>query len=82
MRKFLYFSAPWCGPCKMFSPLMEEIGQTYTVEKINVDENQELTNKYNVRGVPTVILVENDVELWKTVGVTSKTTLTEAYDRF
>jgi thioredoxin 1 len=66
----------------MFSPLMEEIGQTYTVEKINVDENQELTNKYNVRGVPTVILVENDVELWKTVGVTSKTTLTEAYDRF
>jgi thioredoxin 1 len=66
----------------MFSPLMEEIGQIYTVEKINVGENQELTNKYNVRGVPTVILVENDVELWKTVGVTSKTTLTEAYDRF
>ena len=82
MKKFLYFSAPWCGPCKMFSPLMEEIGQIYTVEKINVGENQELTNKYNVRGVPTVILVENDVELWKTVGVTSKTTLTEAYDRF
>ena len=79
MRKFLYFSAPWCGPCKMFSPLMEDISATMAVEKINVDENQELASKYNVRSVPTVILLENDVEIWKTVGVTSKDTLTEAY---
>ena len=79
MRKFLYFSAPWCGPCKMFSPVMEDISETMTVEKINVDENQDLASKYNVRSVPTVILLENDVEIWKTVGVTSKDKLTEAY---
>ena len=37
MKKFLYFSAPWCGPCKQLGPIMEEVGQQITVQKVNVD---------------------------------------------
>lgn len=80
MRKFLYFSAPWCGPCKMFGPVMEELSTTMNVEKINVDENQDLSTKYNIRGVPTVVLIENDEEVWRSVGITSKVKLEEAYN--
>lgn len=79
-KKFLYFSAPWCGPCKMFGPVMDELSETMTVEKINVDENQELSSQYNIRSVPTVVLIENDAEVWRTVGVTPKTKLIEVYN--
>lgn len=68
--KFLYFSAPWCGPCKMLGPTMEKVGQKHQVDKINVDENQELSAEFNVRSVPTVILVdESNNELERLVGV-------------
>ena len=80
MKKFLYFSAPWCGPCKMFGPVMDELSATMNVEKINVDENQDLSTKYNIRGVPTVVLLEDDTEIWRNVGVTSKVKLEEAYN--
>ena len=80
MKKFLYFSATWCGPCKMFGPVMDKLSATMNVEKINVDENQDLSTKYNVRGVPTVILVEGDTEIWRQVGITSKVKLEEAYN--
>lgn len=68
--KFLYFSAPWCGPCKMLGPVMEKVGQKHTVEKINVDENSELSNQFGVRSIPTVILVdESNKELERLIGV-------------
>jgi thioredoxin 1 len=79
-KKFLYFSAEWCGPCKTFGPVMDELSKTISVEKINVNENTELSNQYNIRSVPTVVLVENGTELWRTVGVTPKTQLIEAYN--
>lgn len=43
--RYLYFSAPWCGPCRMFGPIMEQLSKEITVEKINVDENQGLSYK-------------------------------------
>lgn len=67
--KYIYFSAPWCGPCKMLAPKMEIVAEQITVEKINVDENQELTQKFGIRNVPTVILVDSeDKELERIVG--------------
>lgn len=70
LMKFLYFSAPWCGPCRTLGPTMEKIGQKYSVEKINVDENQELSAEFGVRSIPTVILVdESNKELERLVGV-------------
>ena len=57
--KYLYFSAPWCGPCKMFGPTVMERVSTkgINVQKINVDENQDLAMQYSVRSIPTVVLV-------------------------
>lgn len=78
------FWAPWCGPCKMIAPLLEEIARDYQgrvkVVKVNVDENQEMPAKYGVRGIPTLILFkEGDVAATK-VGALSKPQLSAFLD--
>jgi thioredoxin 1 len=49
MKKILYFSAAWCGPCKQFGPVMEQVGQSVRVEKVDVDKLPDLAQAYNVR---------------------------------
>ena len=73
------FWAPWCGPCKMISPVLDEIArenaETLRVAKVNVDDNQELAAKFGVRGIPTLLIFKGG-ELKETiVGMTSKKTL-------
>ena len=81
--KYLYFSAPWCGPCKMFGPVMERVSTKVNVQKVNVDENQDLAMRYSVRSVPTVILVDNTgKEYARQVGVQSENMLLEQYNNF
>lgn len=78
--KYLYFSAPWCGPCRMFGPVMDKVGTQVTVEKINIDENQEMSSKYSVRSIPTTILVnESGEELFRQIGANSEHVMIEAY---
>lgn len=68
--KYLYFSAPWCGPCKQLAPKMELVAEKVTVEKILVDTDTETTQKYGIRNIPTVILIdENGNELERFLGV-------------
>lgn len=68
--KYLYFSAPWCGPCKLLAPKMEQVANEVTVEKILVDEAPEITKEYNVRNIPTVVLVSDaGKEIERFVGV-------------
>jgi thioredoxin 1 len=69
--KYLYFSAPWCGPCKMLAPKMQLVADTdITVEKILVDSDTETTQKYGIRNIPTVVLIdENGTEIERFVGV-------------
>lgn len=50
------FWAPWCGPCQMLTPVMEELSATVKVVKVNVDEEPELSSQYNVSSIPTVII--------------------------
>lgn len=69
MRKYLYFSANWCQPCKQLGPIMESVSKQVPVEKIDVDANPKLAQQYSVRSIPTVVLVENNRELKRTVGV-------------
>ena len=56
------FWAPWCGPCKMIAPVLEDVAAEYAgkvkVVKLNVDENTETAPKYNVRGIPTLLIVK------------------------
>jgi thioredoxin 1 len=68
--KYLYFSAPWCGPCKQLAPKMELVAESVTVEKILVDSDAETTEKYGIRNIPTVLLIdENGTELERFVGI-------------
>jgi len=81
MKKILYFSAPWCGPCKQFAPIMEQIGQTVPVEKINVDEQSDLAATYGIRNVPTVLILKDGQVAQKFVGVQPPNLILESYNR-
>lgn len=70
------FFATWCGPCKTLAPILKQVkdnlGERITILKIDVDKNQQLASKYQVRGVPTMILFQNGKQLWRQSGVMSK----------
>ena len=69
------FWAPWCGPCKMVAPILNEIAETETdivIGKVNVDHNQDLAKKYKVRNIPTMLIFKNGAEVGRIVGVKSK----------
>lgn len=74
MRRVLYFTAEWCGPCRMFGPIVSEFPG---VEKIDVDTRNDLARQYNVRNIPTIIIVENDFEIKRHVGATTKEILNQ-----
>ncbi|AMC34877.1 thioredoxin TrxA [Iodobacter arcticus] len=76
--------AEWCGPCKMITPILEEVGAEYAgrlkVTKLNIDENQATPPKYGIRGIPTLMLfVGGEVKATK-VGALSKSQLTAFLD--
>ena len=81
MKKFIYFSAVWCGPCKMLGPVMEEIAsEGYSVQKVDVDSNTELSQKYGIRNIPTVILTIDGEEVARKVGNAPKKMYTDMYN--
>ena len=78
MKTIKYFSATWCGPCKVFKPVMNEIsGEGYHVEFIDIDNMSDLASKYNVRSVPTVVIEENGKEVNRIIGAVSKQSIME-----
>jgi len=81
MKKFIYFSAQWCGPCKMLGPVMEELNtEGYNVQKVDVDSNTELSQKYGIRNIPTVILTVNGKEVSRKVGNAPKKMYLDMYN--
>ncbi len=76
------FYADWCGPCRMMSPIIDEIAEekaeTLKVGKVNVDENQELAMKYGVMSIPTIVIIKNEKVEKTFVGVRSKSEILEA----
>ena len=78
------FWAPWCGPCKMIAPVLEEIAQEYEgkakIVKINIDDNQNTPAQFGVRSIPTLILFKNGSEVEKIIGAQSKDKLTAMID--
>ena len=72
MKQYLYFSAPWCGPCRMLGPIMSEVSNTIPVQKVNIDEDSATAQQYNVRSIPTVVLLENGQEVKRLIGAKQK----------
>ncbi len=70
------FWAPWCGPCKMAEPSLEELSEEYkdklSIVKLNVDENQQTSMKYGVMSIPTTILFKGGTEVGRQVGFAGK----------
>ena len=70
------FWAEWCGPCKMIAPLLDEIARekagAVKVAKVNVDDNQSLSFKYNIRAIPALLFFKNGQLRDQVIGVTSK----------
>src|ERR1041385_1940707 len=73
------FWAPWCGPCKMIAPLLDEIATeragTVKVGKVNVDDNQSLSVKFNVRAIPALLFFKNGQLRDQVVGMTTRADL-------
>ena len=69
------FNANWCGPCKMLKPILEEISSTnenVKIASINIDEEDELTEKYNVSSIPCLVLFDKGNEVKRNIGLISK----------
>ena len=69
------FWAPWCGPCKMVAPVLNDMAETeenITIAKVNVDQQQPLAQKFKVRNIPTLIMFKDGVEVRRFVGVKTK----------
>jgi|TARA_R110000822_G_scaffold125399_2_gene260153 thioredoxin 1 len=80
MKKILYFSAAWCGPCKMLGPIMESLSGQINYEKIDVDNNQDLSIQYGVRNIPTLVLVENGEAVGRLTGLQQKEAILNFYN--
>lgn len=79
------FWAPWCGPCKALAPMLNELAGDYgadvKVVKLNSDDNQAASDRFAVRGLPTLILFKDGAECERIVGLVSKTRLAAAIDK-
>jgi thioredoxin 1 len=73
------FWAEWCGPCRLIGPIVEELAQEYDgkalIGKLNVDNNPEVSMKYGIRSIPTILILKDGEVVEKHVGTTTKTNL-------
>ena len=79
MKEILYFSAPWCGPCRNFKPIMESVSNSIPVRFVNVDENPQLAAQYSVRSVPMLVFLKDGQEADKSIGVLTESQVKEKW---
>ena len=83
--RLLDFHADWCGPCKTQDPILEELADDwddrFELEKIDVDEKQDVANQYQVRSIPTIVIENDDGVVERFVGVTQRERIEEALEQ-
>lgn len=83
---FVDFYATWCGPCKMMSPIVDELSADYEGKavfgKCDIDENMSIAQKYGVMSIPTFIIFKNGEPVQTMIGGTSKTALKEMIEKY
>jgi len=79
------FWAEWCGPCRMVGPIVEELANEYegkvTIGKVDVDNNDDITSKYGIRNIPTILFIKNGEVVDKQVGAAQKSVLVEKIEK-
>ncbi|MFT4071500.1 MAG: thioredoxin [Dysgonamonadaceae bacterium] len=79
------FWAEWCGPCRMVGPIVEELAKEYEekviIGKVDVDSNDEITSKFGIRNIPTILFFKNGEVVDKQVGATQKSILADKIDK-
>ena len=79
------FWAPWCGPCRMVAPVVEEVAQQYEgkvkVVKVNTDENTQVASQYGIRSIPTLMIFKGGAKVDMVVGAVPKTTLSRTLEK-
>jgi thioredoxin 1 len=79
------FWAPWCGPCRMVAPVVDEVATQYDgkikVVKVNTDESPNIAKEYSIRSIPTLIIFKEGKVVEQVVGAVPKTTLTNAVEK-
>jgi thioredoxin 1 len=79
------FWAAWCAPCRMIAPVVEAVAKDYDgkakIGKLNVDENNEISAKLGIKGIPTLILFKNGTEQERVVGATTKDNIARMLDK-
>jgi thioredoxin 1 len=82
MKQILYFTAPWCGPCKLLKPKIQAMQSKFPITILDVDTNAEACSKYSVRNVPTIIVTNNGNEIARLVGNTiTEQRIIESFNR-
>ncbi len=80
------FWAPWCGPCRMVAPVVDEIAQQYDgkikVVKVNTDDNPNVANQYGIRSIPTLMIFKGGQRVDMVVGAVPKTTLASTLEKY
>nr|YP_009739164.1 Thioredoxin [Palmaria decipiens]QIC19603.1 Thioredoxin [Palmaria decipiens] len=80
------FWAPWCGPCRLVAPVVDEIAQEYSdsfkVVKINTDDNPGIASKYGIRSIPSLMIFKNGIRVDMVIGAIPKSTLAATLNKY
>lgn len=82
--KVMYFSAPWCGPCRVYKPVLEEVMQGFAdveFQKVDVDDESQLAADHAIRSIPTTIMFKDGKEIFRQVSIIPKKDLEEVINK-